>query len=225
MRERWEVSVTEIETMPAVLFAEPGARWRSVAYGPLLCLVILIVELTVGRGPVHWFGLGFCAVLLAGFVSLQVVAGKRHVSVELTESALREGTETVPLRDIATVLPESNGGASEDPTWLRKLPPSGPPGAPGSNGGASEDPTWLRKLPPSGPPGAPGSNGGASEDWQSARALGEMHGVPRRRKGIGLKLRDGRLVQAWARDHEDLRAKLTAALDRLPENDHEENPR
>jgi hypothetical protein len=200
MRESWEVSVTEIETMPAVLFAEPGARWRSVAYGPLLCLVILIVELTVGRGPVHWFGLGFCAVLLAGFVSLQVVAGKRHVSVELTESALREGTETVPLRDIATVLPESNGGASEDPTWLRKLPPSGPPGA-------------------------PGSNGGASEDWQSARALGEMHGVPRRRKGIGLKLRDGRLVQAWARDHEDLRAKLTAALDRLPENDHEENPR
>ncbi|WP_216901732.1 hypothetical protein [Nocardia alni] len=178
--------MTETETTPAVLFAEPGARWRSVAYGPLLCLIVLILELVVGHGPVHWFALVFCAALLAGFVSLQVVAGKRHVSMELTRAHLRQGTETVPLRDIATVFPEP-----DDDNW-------------------------------------------DDEDWESARALGELHGVPRRRKAVGLKLRDGRLVQAWARDHKTLRAELAAVLDHdvddqpepsAPEKstDHEEN--
>ena len=37
--------------------------------------------------------------------------------------------------------------------------------------------------------------------WQSARALGELTGVPRRRTGIGLKLTNDRAVQAWARKH------------------------
>ncbi|WP_227979532.1 hypothetical protein [Nocardia spumae] len=154
----------------SVLFSEPGARWRSVAYGPLLCLVVLILELVLRRGPVHWFGLVFCAVLLAGFVTLQVVAGKRHVSVELTESRLREGTETVSLDSIARVFPEH-----DEESW-------------------DDDP------------------------WQSARALGELTGVPRRRTGIGLKLRDGGMVQAWARDHRGLRAQLTAAIEARAEN-------
>jgi hypothetical protein len=50
------------------------------------------------------------------------------------------------------------------------------------------------------------------QPWHSARALGEVHGVPRRRTGIGLRLRDGRLVQAWARDHRRLRAELMRAV-------------
>ncbi len=162
--------MTDTDTASTVRFAEPGARWRSVAYGPLLCLVILIVELIVRRGPVHWFGLAFCAALLAGFVSLQVVAGKRHVSVELTGTSLREGAETISLGAIATVFPEPDEESWDD------------------------------------------------EDWESARALGELTGVPRRRKGIGLKLRDGGLVQAWARDHRRLREELTAALEELPEH-------
>ncbi len=153
----------------SVLFSEPGARWRTVAYGPLLCLLVLILELALRRGPVHWFGLTFCAILLAGFVTLQVVAGKRHVSVELTDSALREGTETLPLESIARVFPEH-----DEESW-------------------DDDP------------------------WESARALGELTGVPRRRRGIGLKLRDGAMVQAWARDHQQLRAELSAALERLAE--------
>lgn len=151
----------------SVLFSEPGARWRTVAYGPLLCLLVLILELALRRGPVHWFGLAFCAILLAGFVTLQVVAGKRHVSVELTDSVLREGTETLPLESIARVFPELDEESWDD------------------------------------------------EPWESARALGELTGVPRRRRGIGLKLRDGAMVQAWARDHQQLRAELSAALDRL----------
>jgi len=153
----------------SVLFSEPGARWRAVAYGPLLCLLVLILELALRRGPVHWFGLAFCAILLAGFVTLQVVAGKRHVSVELTDSVLREGTETLPLESIARVFPEH-----DEESW-------------------DDDP------------------------WESARALGELTGVPRRRRGIGLKLRDGAMVQAWARDHQQLRAELSAALERLAE--------
>ncbi|MFF3571702.1 hypothetical protein [Nocardia jiangxiensis] len=163
--------MTDTRATADVRFAEPGARWRAVAYGPLICLIVLILELVLGHGPVHWFGLLFCAVLLAGFVSLQVVAGKRHVSVELTETSLREGAETLELERIATVLPEHDEESWED------------------------------------------------EDWQSARALGELAGVPRRRKGIGLKLRDGSLVQAWARDHRRLREELTAAVEGRPAND------
>lgn len=157
--------MSEAGAPAAVLFAEPGARWRTIAYGPALCGIILVLELIRG-GDVHWFGLVFCAVLLGGFVWLQVIAGRRHISVELTADTLREGTEVVSLGDIAEVLPEPDEQSWDD------------------------------------------------EDWESARALGELTGVPRRRKGFGLKLRDGSLVQAWARDHRTLRAELTAALER-----------
>lgn len=155
------------ETAPpeksGVLFAEPGARWRSVTYGPILCLLVLVLEIATGA-QVHWFALLFCASAIAGFVALQVVAGQRHVSVELTADTLRQGTETVPLSTVAQVLPER-----DEDTW-------------------------------------------DDLDWESARALGELHGVPRRRTGIGLKLRGGTLVQAWARDHRGLRAALETAV-------------
>ncbi|WP_225731601.1 MULTISPECIES: DUF3093 family protein [unclassified Nocardia] len=153
------------ESASVVLFSEPGARWRAVAYGPLLCLAVLLMEVATGT-DIHWFALIFCAALIAGFVALQVVAGRRHVSVELTDTALRDGTETLPLDTIAEVLPERDEHAKKD------------------------------------------------AEWESARALGELTGVPRRRKGIGLRLADGGLVQAWARDHRGLRAALTEALER-----------
>ncbi|MFE7747233.1 hypothetical protein [Nocardia sp. NPDC057455] len=152
-------------TAAAVLFTEPGARWRTVAYGPILCLTIVILELVTG-GAVHWFALVFCAALIAGFVALQVVAGKRHVSVELTAQTLRSGTESLPLSSIAEVLPERDEDSWDD------------------------------------------------EEWESARALGELSGVPRRRTGIGLRLADGGLAQAWARDHKALRTALTEAVQR-----------
>ncbi|TLF75261.1 hypothetical protein [Nocardia cyriacigeorgica] len=147
-----------------VLFAEPGGRWRAVAYGPALCLLILVLELATGSSP-HWFALVFCGVLIAAFVALQVVAARRHVSVELTPETLRNGTETLPLDAIDAVL-----GEADEQSW-------------------------------------------DDEPWESARALGELSGVPRRRKGIGLRRTDGEVVQAWARDHRGLRAALTTALD------------
>ncbi|MBX9639564.1 MAG: DUF3093 domain-containing protein, partial [Mycobacteriaceae bacterium] len=50
--------------------------------------------------------------------------------------------------------------------------------------------------------------------WQSARALGELMGVPRGRYGVGLKLSGGRTAQAWARRHRHLRDALTPLVER-----------
>jgi hypothetical protein len=49
--------------------------------------------------------------------------------------------------------------------------------------------------------------------WQSARALGELTGVPRGRTGIGIKLTNDRTAQAWARRHQQLRAALSELVD------------
>jgi hypothetical protein len=54
--------------------------------------------------------------------------------------------------------------------------------------------------------------------WTSARALGELAGVPRKRTGIGLKLTEGRTAQAWARKHRELRAALTELLEQRSHN-------
>lgn len=145
------------------LFAEPGARWRVVAYGPVLCLAVLVVEL-IGGHKTHPVTLVVLAALLAGIVSVQVLAARSHISVELTATTLRNGTETIELSTIAEVLPE-------------------------------RDAADRRELA-----------------WESARALGELSGVPRRRTGIGLRLTDDELVQTWARDHRGLRAALTAVI-------------
>ncbi len=51
------------------------------------------------------------------------------------------------------------------------------------------------------------------ERWQSARALGELVGVPKGRIGIGLRLSGGRTAQAWARRHRHLRAALTPLIE------------
>jgi hypothetical protein len=63
----------------------------------------------------------------------------------------------------------------------------------------------------------PEAKGPDVQKWQSARALGELTGVPRRRTGIGLKLSNDRLAQAWARKHHQLRAALTRLVEeRIP---------
>jgi hypothetical protein len=63
----------------------------------------------------------------------------------------------------------------------------------------------------------PEPEGSEPPKWQSARALGELTGVPRGRTGIGLKLSNDRTAQAWARKHEQLRAALTKVLEeRIP---------
>jgi hypothetical protein len=51
------------------------------------------------------------------------------------------------------------------------------------------------------------------ERWQSARALGELVGVPKGRFGIGVRLAGGRTAQAWARRHRHLRNLLTPLVE------------
>ena len=58
----------------------------------------------------------------------------------------------------------------------------------------------------------------APPKWQSARALGELAGVPRGRVGIGLRLTEGRTVQAWARRHSELRRLLTRIAEQRPKS-------
>lgn len=53
--------------------------------------------------------------------------------------------------------------------------------------------------------------------WMSARALGELTGVPKGRTGIGVKLTGDRTAQAWARKHRQLRSQLVHLVDeRIP---------
>jgi hypothetical protein len=59
----------------------------------------------------------------------------------------------------------------------------------------------------------PPAKGDEVPKWQSARALGELTGVPRGRTGIGVKLTAGRTAQAWARRHRLLRTTLTGLVD------------
>jgi hypothetical protein len=63
------------------------------------------------------------------------------------------------------------------------------------------------------PPEHPLASAKELERWQSARALGELTGVPRGRTGIGLRLTGGRTAQAWARRHRHLRALLTPLVE------------
>lgn len=63
----------------------------------------------------------------------------------------------------------------------------------------------------------PEPTGPEAPKWQSARALGELTGVPRGRTGIGLRMTNDRAAQAWARKHHQLRAALTHLLEeRIP---------
>lgn len=63
----------------------------------------------------------------------------------------------------------------------------------------------------------PEATGAEPPKWQSARALGELTGVPRGRTGIGLKMTNDRTAQAWARKHQKLRETLTQLVEeRIP---------
>ena len=63
----------------------------------------------------------------------------------------------------------------------------------------------------------PEPTGSELPGWQSARALGELTGVPKGRNGIGLKLTNDRTAQAWARKHQQLRSALIHLMDeRIP---------
>ncbi|MEB4208610.1 DUF3093 family protein [Mycobacterium sp. 94-17] len=151
------------DTAPKPLFYEPGASWWWLACGPAAAAAMVAIEIWSGA-PVSLVVPAIFLVLVSAFLGLQVKAARIHVSVELTQDALRQGTETILVREILKVYPEAENHEASGKDLAR---------------------------------------------WQSARALGELVGVPRGRVGIGLKLTGGRTAQAWARRHRQLRAALT----------------
>lgn len=148
---------------PGPLFYEPGASWLWVLSGPAAAVSMILIEMWSGAAISLWVPAIFL-VMVSAFISLQIKAARIHVSVELTQDALRQGTETILVREIIKVYPEPENPANSDRELAR---------------------------------------------WQSARALGELFGVPRGRTGIGLKLTGGRTAQAWAKRHRRLRDALT----------------
>jgi hypothetical protein len=63
----------------------------------------------------------------------------------------------------------------------------------------------------------PAPEGNEEHKWMSARALGELTGVPKGRTGIGVRMTNDRTAQAWARKHQQLRAQLVHLIDeRIP---------
>ena len=62
------------------------------------------------------------------------------------------------------------------------------------------------------PTGRFGGPAPEEQSWETARTLGELRQLPRRRTAIGLRLDSGAEVRAWARDHAALRAALTSVV-------------
>lgn len=87
-----------------VLFAEQGASWWWLIGGPVAALAMQLIQHNAGVGS-PLVPLGFL-VLLTTVFTIQVKAARLHTSVELTRTALREGTETILVSEIVTVFPE-----------------------------------------------------------------------------------------------------------------------
>ncbi|ALR13066.1 hypothetical protein BST43_02035 [Mycobacteroides saopaulense] len=52
--------------------------------------------------------------------------------------------------------------------------------------------------------------------WEESRPLGELTGVPKGRKPVGLRLTGGRRAQAWAKKHQELRTALATLVPAPP---------
>jgi hypothetical protein len=176
-------ALASTDTAPGLLFDEKGASWYWVAAGPVAALAMLLIQVTSHTGVQPLVPLAFL-VLVSGFVTLQVKAARIHTSVELTREHLRQGTETIAVDEIVTIYPAPQSSTGPGSYFERKYL-------------VSVNKEEKKEL----------------EKWQSAHALGELNGVPRGRTGIGVKLSRGRTVQAWARNHQGLRAALTRLME------------
>lgn len=97
---------TASDADPGPLFYEPGASWLWVLSGPAAAVSMVLIEMWSGAAISLWVPAIFL-VMVSGFISLQIKAARIHVSVELTQDALRQGTETILVREIIKVYPQS----------------------------------------------------------------------------------------------------------------------
>ncbi|NIH82867.1 DUF3093 family protein [Amycolatopsis viridis] len=133
-------------------YSERGASWAALAYGPGFALLGFLAELATGTPhTVAWIivGLGL-AVITAPWIH----ARRRFLGVRVTDDALWQGRERLPLADIAEV---DDVGA-----------PAG------------------------------------------ARVLGGGWTTPNKFGTLPVRLTDGTVVLAWAKDVEALRTALRA---------------
>jgi hypothetical protein len=104
---------TARDVNPKPLFYESGASWLWLLSGPAAAASMILIEMWSGAAISLWVPAIFL-VMVSGFIALQVKAARIHVSVELTHDALRQGTETVLLREIIKVFPEPENPANSD---------------------------------------------------------------------------------------------------------------
>jgi hypothetical protein len=95
------------------LFYESGASWIWLLSGPAAAASMILIEIWSGA-PVSLAVPAIFLVMVSSFVALQVKAARIHVSVELTEDALRQGTETILVREILKVYPEAEHSPKSD---------------------------------------------------------------------------------------------------------------
>lgn len=198
--------MTEPQQAPEILYAEKGASWLWLLAGPAVGLAMLLIQLNSGLGLQWAVPVAFFA-LVSAFLGLQIKAARIHTSVELTPEALRQGTETILVDEIVSVYPEPAAKSyrsglmkSNNALTNRAL----------RRAGFDED--ELAEPPPE----VDDDAAATVLKWQSARAIGELTGVPRGRTGIGLQLTGGRTAQAWARHPRELRAALTRLVEARP---------
>jgi hypothetical protein len=97
------------------LFSEPGAGWYWLLAGPAAAAALILIEMS-GPSGVSLLVPVFFLVLVSAFLAIQIKAARMHTSVELTADALRQGTETLLVREIVRVYPEAeNTVASGEP--------------------------------------------------------------------------------------------------------------
>ena len=98
---------------PKPLFYEPGASWLWVLGGPAAAVSMVLIEIWSGA-VVSLAVPAIFLVMVSSFVALQVKAARIHVSVELTADALRQGTETILVREIVKVYAEAENSVKSD---------------------------------------------------------------------------------------------------------------
>ncbi|MCV7192475.1 DUF3093 domain-containing protein [Mycolicibacterium brumae] len=188
-----------------MLFAEPGASLFWLLAGPAGGGVLAYMQVSSGVGFQWGLPVVFGGILTI-FTTIVVLGARHHTTVELTPGILRQGAQRLPTAQIVGIFPELSDGDDGGPrqAWVNPVTARA-----------------LRKagLDPAEAKGATPVEPDADVHWRDAPSLGELTGVPRGRKGIGLRLADQRIVQAWGRNHHGLRAALVALL-----NDREEGP-
>jgi hypothetical protein len=94
----------DVEREP--LFYEPGGNWYLLLLGPAAAVTMILIQMS-GHHGVGLLVPAVFMVMISLFLAIQIKAARIHTSVELTEDALRQGTETILLSEIVKIYPEA----------------------------------------------------------------------------------------------------------------------